>query len=413
MTALVSYDDALELLLRDIHPLTSEIVTLEQGVDRILATDIVAPRAQPPVAMSAMDGYAVRRTDLGNGPWRLTVIAEVPAGGHFDSVLGAGEAVRLFTGAPVPTGADLVIIQENVEREGDVIRGSGGADGSAHIRLAGVDFNKGATLLSRGRRLSAVDLALVAAANEPTLTVQSKPRVAIFASGDELVEPGASLTPDTIVNLGSYGVAGLVTAWGGTPVLEPILPDDQQTVEKRLSDRLADCDVLVTIGGASVGDYDVIKPAARALGADLQFEKVAVKPGKPCWHARTRDGALFIGLPGNPASALVCAHLFLRPLVARLIGQIDEALSWQEAIVGENIPPNGPRESFLRGRSAWTPNGLRVVADRRQDSSLLTPFAAANILIRRPPYAAEAVQGDVSSVLPLESHVGGPRTPSV
>ncbi|MEO0398591.1 MAG: gephyrin-like molybdotransferase Glp [Pseudomonadota bacterium] len=402
MSGLLAYDDALALSLKGLAPLAAETISVDAARARALVDDVIADHALPPAAVSAMDGYAVRHADLSDGPWRLTLAGEIPAGGAFEGVLPKGGAARIFTGAPVPDGADLIVIQEDVTRDGDVVAGEGREAAGRHIRARGIDFDAGEAVLKAGRVLSAIDVALAAAANQAVLRVRRQPRVTVFASGDELVEPGGALGPTAIVNSGAYGVAGLAETWGAQGARAAILPDDQSAVEKALGAAFEQSDVIVTIGGASVGDFDLIKPAARSLGAEIFFEKVAIRPGKPCWHGRVQDGPLFVGLPGNPASAFVCAYLFLRPLIDCLLGAGLVASRWMEVTAGAPLAANGPRESFLRGRLETSQGALSAIADERQDSSLITPFAAADVLIRRPAKAPGAAIGDPVTVLRLQ-----------
>lgn len=399
MSGLLSYDEALSRLLEDVSATPPESIALGQASGRVLAEDILAERAHPPHAGSAMDGYAVRSKDVTGEKSRLRIIGEAPAGARYGGAVGSGEAVRIFTGAWLPDGADRVVIQENVRRDGDEIMIDAPQTGPANVRRAGLEFDAGTVVLKSGARLGPSDIALAATANRASVLVRKRPRVLIFSTGEELVEPGDDLGPDAIVNSGGFAVAALANKWGADAHLMGILPDIEDVCTDRLRASLDKADIIVTIGGASVGDYDVIKPAFDKLGAERVFEKVAIKPGKPVWHARFKKGPFVIGLPGNPASALVCSWLFLSPFLDAMLGYEGGGARYVEAITDSDIAENGQRETFLRGR-AWIDNGvLKVRADTRQDSSLLTPFTRANVLIRRSAGAPAAAAGDNTSVL--------------
>lgn len=400
MADLLSFDAALSFLINKIHPLAAEDVSISQALGRALASPVHAPRSQPPQALSAMDGYAVQQADLAAGLSRFTVIGESAAGSPFAETVHPGETVRIFTGATLPDGADRIIIQEDVTREGDAISVTGQLSEEHFVRSAGMDFEADKLLLKAEGKLSAIQIGLATAANCAQLSVYRQPKVALFATGDELVEPGLKLQPHHIINSAAYGLEALIQEWGGQAHRQPILPDDQETVGKQLLSAGNGMDLIITIGGASVGDYDVIKPAVKALGADIFFEKVAVRPGKPTWFGKLPDGPFILGLPGNPASALVCAHLFLKPLLDRFQGG-NGLHTWIHAKAAKLIPANGPRESFLRGQ-AWMKAGeVLLTTDDRQDSSLLTPFAAANVLIRRQIHDTEVPIGQLVEALPI------------
>jgi molybdopterin molybdotransferase len=391
---LLPYNDALQLLLTASALPRTEQVSILNAMGRVAAESIKAPRAQPPTALSAMDGYAVKFDDSCLADAELKIVGEIPAGGAYGATLKTGEAVRIFTGAPLPPGADSVLIQENAEREDARIAVTTplGFEG-ANIRPKAIDFAKGDTLIHFGETLTPIKIALAAAANRDMISVQRKPRIRLISTGDELVEPGGTLGPDKIINSAAYGIGALITSWGGQPTLAKILPDQLDIALSEIKPHIPNSDVIVTIGGASVGDYDIVKPAFRALGAQMIFEKVAVKPGKPCWHAKIPDGPLILGLPGNPASASVCAHLFLRPLLSKLLGQTPERSQRVSAKLASDLDANGPRETYLRGCGKVEDGVLWVTPDARQDSSLLTPFAKANVLIRQAPNLARQNKG--------------------
>ncbi|MFT4250910.1 MAG: molybdopterin molybdotransferase MoeA, partial [Caulobacter sp.] len=317
-----------------------ESVALSDAIGRALAREIVADRHQPPFDASAMDGWAIRRADYGVVQ-DFAIVGESAAGRAYPGVLEAGQAVRIFTGAPLPSGADLVLIQEEATRDGDVVRFAAVEDPKANVRPAGGDFRAGDRLLEAGVRIDPWRLSLAAAAGRDRLEVARRPKVAILATGDELVAPGGAPAPDQIFESGSFSLAALITAWGGEAVKLAPAADSVDAIAEAVRD--AAVDLVVTIGGASVGDYDLVKPAMARLGLSLRVQTIAVRPGKPTWFGTLADGRRVLGLPGNPASALVCAELFLRPLLAALAGA-DAALPFTAARLAAPLPANGPRE---------------------------------------------------------------------
>jgi molybdopterin molybdotransferase len=391
-------------MLADATLLGVEEVELAKSVGRVLAALVVADRDQPPFDASAMDGWAIRRADLTPGA-RFRIAGESAAGRAHARPVEAGQAVRIFTGAPVPPGADLVVIQENATRDGDGVTFQIDRDPPpGNIRLAGGDFRAGDALLTAGTRIDAWTLALAAAAGWPSLDVARRPRVAILATGDELVPPGHVPAPDQIFESGSFALAALVRAWGGEAVRLKAQADDLAAIAAAVKD--AQADLIVTVGGASVGDHDLVKPALETLGLALRVETVAVRPGKPTWFGTLGDGPLkdgrrVLGLPGNPASALVCAELFLRPLLAALSGA-DPALPITAGVLAQPLPANGPREHWMRAARTVDAEGrVTVTPFPDQDSSLIGVFSRADCLVVRPAGAAAAGVGDVVDLLPL------------
>lgn len=389
----LSVEDARGRILARAAALPSETVPLAQGDGRVLAETVTAVRDQPPFDASAMDGWAVRRADVGAAA-TLRIVGESAAGRGHAAPLQPGEAVRIFTGAPVPDGADLVVIQEEAAREGDHVR-LGPAAGGSHIRPRGGDFKAGAVLLEAGVRLDPWRLSLAAAAGRAQLPVARRPRVAVLATGEELAAPGDPAGPFQIYESGSVGLLAMLTRWGAAPTRLAPTGDDEAAIAAAVAD--IEADVIVTVGGASVGDYDLVKPALATLGLELDVETVNVRPGKPTWFGRLGDGRLVLGLPGNPASAFVCAELFLRPLVLALQGATTPH-RMTTAALAKPLPANGPREHWMRARLG--PDGVSAFPD--QDSSLVTVFAAADCLLRRLPGAEAAEVGDVVDVLRLE-----------
>jgi molybdopterin molybdotransferase len=396
--SLISLDQARALLLTDIRPVEAETLPIASCGGRTLAADVVATRDQPPEPVSAMDGYGVRSGDARAGAV-LGVIGEAPAGVPFGGSVTPGTAVKIATGGVVPPGADRIVVQEIVERDGDRIRISAEPGAATFVRAAGCDFRDGEILIRAGERLTPACVGLAAAANLGSLEVRRRPRVALLASGDELREPGSALEAGIGVNSAAYALAELVAAWGGIPVRHPILPDDRARCEEAL--RAADlrADIVVPLGGASVGERDLLRPLIQALGARPVFGGIAVQPGKPCWHARFADGRPVLGLPGNPASAFVCAHLLLKPLLGALLGRTDRERPLFAALTGA-LPAGGSREVWWRARLTADAHGqVHVEVDRRLDSSLHTPLAAANALVRRQPGVPPAAPGEIVETL--------------
>jgi molybdopterin molybdotransferase len=345
-----------------------------------------------------MDGWAVRRADYAPGK-ALAVVGESAAGKAFAREIRAGEAVRIFTGAPVPAGADLVIIQEEAVREGDSVRFEAGENPKPNIRPAGGDFRAGDTLLDAGVAIDAWRLCLVASAGLAQVPVAHRPRVAILATGDELVPPGANPRPDQIFESGSFSLAALIGAWGGDAFRLTAAADDAAAIAAAVQP--VDADLIVTVGGASVGDHDLVKPALRALGLELAVETIALRPGKPTWFGQLADGRRVLGLPGNPASAMVCAELFLRPLLAALTGG-DPEIRLVPARLAAPLPATGPREHWMRAALSTDPEGRTVAtAFPDQDSSLVGVFARADALLRRRVGAQAIAAGGAVEVLPL------------
>lgn len=399
---MLSLNDARGLLLQGVARGEAERLAVSECGGRVLAELVRASRDQPPAPLSAMDGYAVRAEDAVDGS-ELRVIGEAPAGHPFTGEVGQGEAVRIATGGIVPVGATRVIMQENVARSDDTIR-IANAGGPAFIREAGCDFAAGAQLLLPGELLTPARLALLAASGLGKVAVARRPRVLLLPSGDELRPPGSDLEPGEIIETASLALEGLIEIWGGKAVRHPVITDDPQGLAA-LRNADFSADVIVPLGGASVGDRDLLRPAFASLGAEILFERIAVIPGKPSWHARMPDGQLVLGLPGNPASAFVCAHLLLKPLLYALTGRDPaSATALRKAVLAEPLAANGPREAYLRSQATIDEAGrlsVRVIV--RQDSSLVSVLAAANALVRRLPGAPEATAGEVMDILPIEA----------
>ena len=400
--ALMPVTEALLAVLAGAEPLPEEMVPLDAAHRRVLARDVAALRTQPPQAMSAMDGYAVRSADAADVAARLKVIGEVAAGRPFDTSVGAGEAVRIFTGGVIPQGADAVIIQEDTVAEGGGITITEAARPGRHIRPAGVDFREGDVLLKGGIRLTDRDLSLAAGMNYPELAVRRRPKVAVLATGDELVMPGSTPGPGQIVYSNGYALRALARAEGAETVDLGIAADTvEATTEGIRRARDSGADILITTGGASVGDHDLVKQSLEAEGVTMAFWRIAMRPGKPMMHGRL--GAMrVIGLPGNPVSSYVCGFLFLVPLIRCLSGRTDVHHAHETALLGRDVAANDLREDYLRARLEVRSDGVLIATPvDHQDSSLLGNLAAAQALVIRAPFAAAATAGSVCDILRL------------
>jgi molybdopterin molybdotransferase len=399
---MISVAEALARVLASASPPTEpEMAAVEDALGRTLARDLHALRTQPPFANSAMDGYALRAVDTAPVPARLTVIGGSAAGRGFEGAVGANQAVRIFTGAPMPKGADAVVIQENALRDGDFLVVKDSETPGRNVRDAGIDFAEGELLLSAGRRLTPRDLALAAAANHPALAVRRRPRVAVLATGDELVRPGQAIGPAQIVASNNYAIAAIVAASGGVPIDLGIAADEMDALAhsfRRAQE--AEADVLVTLGGASVGDYDLVQRALLDSGLALGFWRIAMRPGKPLMQGRL--GAMrVLGLPGNPVSAIVCALLFLSPLLRALVGDPAAGADISEpAVFGADVAANDIRQDYLRAALTREAGGVLVAAPLpSQDSSLVKLLAQAQCLIVRAPNAPCAKRGDACRII--------------
>ncbi len=401
---LLSVEEALARILASApQPLPPQKVPLAIALGRTLAEPLAARRSQPPFAAASMDGYAVRAADIGTVPIRLQLIGESRAGHGFDEALAAGEAVRIFTGAPVPAGADTIVLQEDVSAEPGQILARQSEPEGRHIRREGLDFSAGAALLSAGTRLGAVELGLAAAMNHPSVRVVQRPRVAIVATGDELVEPGAAPGRDQIVASNAIAVAGLIEAAGGEALYHGIVGDDPAALAAAVGRaQHAAADILVTLGGASVGDHDLVQNVLLERGMQLDFWKIAMRPGKPLIHGRLGEMRV-LGLPGNPVSAIVCALIFLRPLILALLGDPVAATDPTEpAVLGAGLDANDARQDYLRASLARPFDALPVAtAFGVQDSSMLGLLAQAGCLIVRPPFAGSALAGSACRIIRL------------
>ncbi|MEQ8357817.1 MAG: molybdopterin molybdotransferase MoeA [Kiloniellaceae bacterium] len=403
---MLSVAEALERILKGFAPLPAETVSLAEAFGRVLATDIAARVTQPPHAVSAMDGYAVRAADVAQVPVGLKVIGAVPAGSLFDGRLGPGEAVRIFTGAPLPAGADAIVIQEDTEAGDGRVTVKETCTSGTYVRPAGLDFAKGDPGPRAGRLLNARDVGLIAAMNHPWVAVRQRPRVAILSTGDEVVMPGEPLGPSQIVSSNGLALAAFVRACGGDPIQLGIAPDKEDQLAA-LAAGAKGADLLLTAGGASVGDHDLVQKVLGAQGLELDFWKIAMRPGKPLMFGDL-GGTPMLGLPGNPVSALVCALLFARPALNALLGLDVPAHPLERMVLGADLRPNDRRQDYLRSTIAVNGDGRRRATPYgRQDSSMMALLASADGLIVRPPHAPAAAKGDLVEVLPFADLVPG------
>jgi molybdopterin molybdotransferase len=397
---MISVEEAVAAVVAAFRQLSAEMVGLEAALGRVLAEDVAARLSQPPTDVSAMDGYAVRAEDVRAVPTTLRLIGRSAAGAGYPGVVGPGEAVRIFTGAPMPSGADAVVIQEETERRDSEVLFREIARRGRHIRRKGEDFAKGDRPLRAGRRLSPRDIGLAAAMNIPWLPVRRKPRVAVIATGNELVMPGEPLGPDQVVCSATFGVAGYLRGFGAEPIVLGIARDDEESLAAMLA-ATRGADLLLTIGGASVGDFDLVRRALGRIDFDLGFHKVAMRPGKPLIFGRLGELAV-LGLPGNPVSAAVTLLLFAKPAIEAMLGVVRASCGEPTARLGRDLPANGERQDYLRATLARTPDGALVATPfELQDSSMQRLFAAADCLVVRPPRAAPARAGERVTIVAL------------
>jgi molybdopterin molybdotransferase len=398
---MIPVEEARTRILAGIAPTPAEVVALAEAWGRVLAHPVPSRLTQPPRDVSAMDGYALRAADATLGA-TLAVVGAAPAGHPWDGTLGAGEALRLFTGSVVPDGADAILLQEDATRSGEAVTVNEAATQGRHIRRAGQDFAAGDTLIAPGKRLNARDIGLAAAGNSPWLTVHRRPRVAILATGDEIALPGDPIPPGGIVSSNSHALAALVRASGGDPVVLPIAPDDRAAL-MAVADSVHGMDLLLTSGGASVGEHDLVQEALGARGLVVDFWQIAMRPGKPLMHGRLGDVPM-IGLPGNPVSSLVCAILFVVPALQKLSGLAAAAPPTVMARLGAPLAANDKRADHLRATLSTAPDGTLVAtAFPRQDSSMLRLMAQAGALILRAAHAPAAEAGALVPVIPLDA----------
>jgi len=398
---MISVEEARDRILADLRPTPAEVVALASAWSRVTAEPLRARLTQPPADVSAMDGYALRAADGGLGA-TLTVIGAAPAGHPFAGQVGPGQIVRLFTGSVVPAGADSILLQEDATRDGDTVRVNEAVTAGRHIRRAGQDFALGDIVIAAGRRMTARDVGLAAAANHPWLAVHRRPRVAILATGDEIAMPGEPIPPGGIVSSNLHALAALVRAGGGEPVVLPVAADTTAAIAA-VADSVHGMDMLVTTGGASVGDHDLVISGLQTRGLVVDFWQIAMRPGKPLLFGRLGPVPV-LGLPGNPVSAMVCAILFLQPALALMSGLPAAPPPTTRAILGSALRANDHRADHLRATIATDPDGTLVATPFPiQDSAMLRRLALADGLILRPPHAPALPQGAEVSLIRLDS----------
>ena len=394
---MISVEEALARVFALVTPLSPEEVPLAEASGRVLSAPVIARRDQPPFAASAMDGYAIPDTDAQTGA-RYRVIGEASAGHGFEGRTGPGDAVRIFTGAPLPKGSNRVVIQEDVTRSSDEITLGENLDSGFHIRPAGADFRVGDTL-SAPRRLRPADLALIASMNAPTVTVARRPVVALIATGDELVMPGENPGPDQIIASNCFALKAMAEEVGAEARLLPIARDTEEELRQVL-DLAAGADLIVTIGGASVGDHDLVGQVASSMGLDRAFYKIAMRPGKPLMAGKL-NGTPMLGLPGNPVSSIVCGHIFMLPALRAMQGLPAEPAPRRRAVLARDVGPTGPREHYMRARLSPGETLPGITPFDSQDSALLTILTEADALLLRPRDDGPRKAGEIVDYLPI------------
>ena len=400
---MISVDEARSKILSSFKPLPPEDVSLDKALGRVLAQDVIARRTQPPFAVSAMDGYAIRSNDLDKIPKSLKQVGKVAAGDSFDGVVRRNQTVRIFTGAPLPKGTDTIIIQENTEATPEQITVKADAVPGQYVRKMGLDFTEGEMGLHSGTLLSARDVSLAAAMNYPWLSVHRRPRIAILATGDEIVRPGDPIKKNQIVSSNALALQAFVEVCGGTAINLGISPD-QTRVLREMTSGARGADLLVTTGGISVGEHDLVRKALKTKSLEIDFWRVAMRPGKPVMFGKL--GAVpILGLPGNPVSSMVCALVFLLPVMRRLLGLAEQHnTNLQGAFLTSPLPANDKREDYLRATIEYKEDGTVWARPfKRQDSSMLSLLAKAQCLIIRAPHAPRAEPGQTVQVMKFPS----------
>lgn len=397
---MLSVNDALARITGSLEPLPAETIALAAATGRVLADDIVSRRTQPPRPLSAMDGYAVRAADVADAPVTLAVIGQAPAGGGFEGTLGAGQAVRIFTGGPVPSGADSIVIQELTTADGNSVTVTESVPLGEYVRPAGLDFSAGGPGPRAGQVLTPRAIGLIAAMDVSWVSVRRRPKVALLANGDELARPGEAIGPNQIISSNSLALAALVQNNGGDAIDLGIARDDPEHLQA-LARRAEGADLLVTLGGASVGDHDLVQSALSGMGLDVDFWKIAMRPGKPLIFGHLRDIPL-LGLPGNPVSALVCGLIFVIPALRKLLGQDAGPIARSNAVLGGPLPANGGREAYLRADLVRREDGVLVATPfDLQDSSVLSGLADSGCLVIQPPNSPALTAAAPIQVIPL------------
>ena len=401
---MISVSEAEERILSAISPMPLEQIVITDSFGRVAGEDIRSRRTQPPMPVSAMDGYAVRAADVLGTPVELPIVGYAPAGGSYDKSLSAGEAVRIFTGAPLPEGADAIVIQEDTEQRGETVLVNEGAKSGTYIRPAGLDFSEDDILIPAGTRMTARHVGLMAAMNVPWMMAYRRPRVAILATGDEIVMPGDPVGRNQIVSSNAIALAAFVQAMGGHPVLLGIAPDDRDGL-RHMAAGIVGNDILVTTGGASVGDHDLVQDVLCDRGMNVDFWRIAMRPGKPLMFGEI-DRIPVLGLPGNPVSSLVCAMIFLRPILAKMQGLKEVNQDIHRMVSASDLPENDRRQDYLRATIESDGSHVETVrAFSKQDSSMMATLTKSDALIIREPYAPPLEAGESVEVLKMPSGV--------
>lgn len=403
---MISVEQALKRVLSAVAALPAEQVPLARALGRVLAEDVAARVTQPPAAVSAMDGYAVRAADVAKAPAVLKVVGKVQAGAVFKGKVARGQAVRIFTGAPVPQGADSIVIQEDTEAAGGKVTIKEAPKPGRYVRPAGLDFKSGDVGVKSGRRLTARDLGLAAAMNVPWLKVHRRPRVAILSTGDELVMPGSAIGPGQILSSNGISLSAFVVACGGEAIDLGIVPDDRKALAA-MAGGARGADMLITSGGASVGEHDLVQEVLGKQGLKVDFWKIAIRPGKPLIFGRIGDTPM-LGLPGNPVSSLVCALIFLKPALEKMQGLKPAGDAKPSAVLAKPLPQNDRRQDYLRATLSHRKDGtLLATPFAKQDSSMLATLAHADCLVVRAPNAPAAKSGERVEIVPFPSGPAG------
>ena len=397
---LLPVEEALARVSAAFSPLPSEQVSIAGAAGRVLAEDACARVTQPPVAVSAMDGYAVRAADVAHAPVTLRVVGAAPAGAAWEGVVQPGEAVRIFTGGPVPEGADTIVIQENTDLGEAEVVVRVAADAGSYVRPAGLDFTAGDVGIEAGSRLGAREIGLAAAMNLPWLAVRRRPRIALLATGDEVVRPGDPVGPSQIISSNTLALAALIDGAGGVAIDLGIARDNEDSL-RRMAAGAAGADLLVTTGGVSVGEHDLVRRVLGAAGLEVDFWRIAMRPGKPLMFGRVGDTPI-LGLPGNPVSALVCGLVFLGPALDALLGTRHRDSGPVTALLGAELPGNDERQEYLRATLTRDDAGALIAMPfARQDSSMMSTLVRADCLVVRPPQAPPAAPGTRVAIIRL------------
>ncbi|WP_339634709.1 gephyrin-like molybdotransferase Glp [uncultured Sneathiella sp.] len=397
---MISVEEARKNILKEIRAVGTEVISLQAAAGRVLAENVRSRRTQPPADLSAMDGFAVKAADLGTIPASLKIVGEVPAGGSYDNTVGTGEAVRIFTGAALPSGTDTIIIQEDTEFDAETVTVKEGAAKGTYVRPAGLDFSAGDIGIKAPTILTPRDIGLLAAMDIPWITVRRKPKIALLSTGDELVRPGEPLGPNQIISSNSLAIAALIEAAGGEALDLGIAQDNAESLREKVMNAKS-ADMLITLGGASVGDHDLIQPVLGKEGLSVDFWRIAMRPGKPLMFGNFA-GIPMLGMPGNPVSSLICSFLFLIPAIDALNDLTPRTPPRQRAILTHALKENDQREDYMRAVITEETSGLPVIRlFDKQDSSMLSPLSLADCLVVRAPFAAALPEGSEVDIIPL------------